>query len=452
MNILIVGCGKVGQRLAEQLCRDEDNDITIVDVRRNMVINTTNRFDIMGVVGSGTNLDILMEAGAEAADILIAVTGSDEVNMLACLMAKKLGNCQTIARIRKPEYRKALSLLKEDLGLAMIINPEQAAAMEIARVLQFPSAIQIDPFAKGKVEILKIRIPGGSVLNDLQVCDISAKLNCDILVCGVERGESAFIPDGNFVLKSGDYISIIASLQNGANFFEKIGVKTNRVKDTMIVGGGNTAYYLAAQLIKMGIKVKIIEKNSERCDELCDLLPKATVICGDGTENRVLLEEGLERIDSFVSMTSIDEENVMLSLYAKSKTDGKVITQINHVDYENVIDNLDLGTTVYPKDITAEYILRFVRAKNNSIGSNIETIHLILDGKAEALEFRIRENSPVINTSLDSLNLKSNILIACIIRGGKIIIPKGQDVIISGDTVIVVTSHEGFEDISDILK
>lgn len=452
MNIIIVGCGKVGRKLAEQLSYENEHNITVIDINRGFVTETTNKYDVMGVVGSGTNLEMLEEAGADKADILIAVTGSDEVNLLACLMAKKLGDCKTIARVRKPEYRKTIGLLKEDLGLAMIINPEYAAATEIARLLRFPSAIQIDTFAKGRVEILKLRIPENSPLDELKICDISSKLNCDVLVCGVERGHEAFIPGGNFVLKAGDEISIVASIRNGIYFFKKIGIKTNRVKETMIVGGGETSFYLADLLLQTGFDVKIVEKKPERCDELCDLLPKATIINGDGTENRLLLEEGLENIGSFVSMTNIDEENVMLSLYAKSKTEGKVITKINRMEYDDVIGALDLGTIIYPKDITADHIVKFVRATNNSIGSDIETMHRILDGKAEALEFKIKENSPVLNKTLESLNLKQNIIIACINRNGKIIIPRGQDVIMPGDGVIVVTAHEGFKDISDILK
>lgn len=452
MNIIIVGCGKVGRKLAEQLSYVKEHNITVIDINKTYISDTVNKYDVMGIVGSGTNLEMLEEAGTDKADILIAVTGSDEVNLLACLMAKKLGDCKTVARVRKPEYRKAIGLLKEDLGLAMIINPEFAAASEIARLLRFPSAIQIDTFAKGRVEILKLKISQESPLNGLKIADISGKLNCDVLVCGVERGSEAFIPGGNFVLQAGDEISIVSSIKNGTYFFKKVGVKTNRVKETMIVGGGETAFYLADLLIRSGIDVKIFEKNPQRCDELCDLLPRATIINGDGTENRLLLEEGLENVSSFVSMTNIDEENVMLSLYAKTKTEGKVITKINRSEYDNVIGTLDLGTVIYPKDITADHIIKFVRATNNSIGSNIETMHRILDGKAEALEFKIKENSPVLNKTLDSLNLKDNILIACISRGGKVIIPRGQDVIMPGDGVIVVTAHEGFKDISDILK
>lgn len=452
MKIIIVGCGKVGQKLAERLNQEKEHSITVVDIKYDVIQDTTNSFDVMGVVGSGTNIDTLKEAGIENADILIAVTGSDELNLVVCLMAKKLGKSRTIARVRKPEYNKMIHLLKEDLSLAMVINPERTAASEIARVLRFPSAIQIDTFAKGRIEILKFKIPENSPLDNLKVGDIVAKLNCDILVCGVERGEDAFIPGGNFVLKSGDLISIVSSIPNGAYFFKKIGFNTNRVKDTMIIGGGETGYYLANQLIETGINVKIIEQDATRCDELCQLLPKATIINGDGTDNRLLLEEGIESAESVVSLTNIDEENILLSLFAKSKSNAKIVTKINRIAYDEVIDKLDLDTTIYPKNITAEYIIRFVRAKNNTIGSNIETMHLILDGKAEALEFRISENSPVSNITIETLKLKKNILIACINRNGKIIIPRGKDMILPNDTVIVVTLKSGFTDISDILE
>ncbi len=452
MKIIVVGCGKVGQKIVEKLCNEGEHDITIVDLRSNVVSDLAAEFDIMGVVGSGAAYETLLDAGVEDADLLIAVTGTDELNLLSCFVAKKAGDCQTIARVRKPEYTSKLHLFKDDLGLAMIINSEHAAATEMARCLRFPSAIQIDTFAKGRIEILKFRIPENSVLNRMKIKEMGQKLNCDVLVCGVERDDEAFIPGGDFELKSGDLISIVASLENGTYFFKKIGVKTNRVKDTVIVGGGDTAYYLAYQLIQSGIDVKIIEKNSDRCKQLCKLLPKATVINGDGTDNRVLVEEGLEYAESFVSLTNIDEENILLSLFAKSKMNGKLITKINRIAYDNVIKNLDLDTTVYPKNITAEYILRFVRAKNNSIGSNIETMHTILDGKAEALEFRILNDSPVSGIPLESLKLKNNILVACINRKGSVIIPRGSSVILPGDTVVVVTTHTGFNDIRDILE
>lgn len=452
MNIIIVGLGKVGQKLVERLNREAEHSITVIDLRRAVVEDTVNTYDVMGVVGGGAGIETLEEAGIHRADILIAVTGSDELNLLTCLVARKLSGCSTIARVRNPEYKKEVQLFQEDLGLAMVINPEYTAAREIARLLRFPSAIQIDTFAKGRVEILKFRIQPGSPLTDLKVVDIAQKLNCDILVCGVERGEEAFIPGGDFVLRQGDYISIVATIKDASHFIKKIGLKTDKVKNTLMVGGGRTALYLANLLLKAGIDVTIIEQNAARCDELCALLPKATIIHGDGTENRLLLEEGIQQAESFVALTNIDEENVMLSLYAKTQTQGKIITKINRITYDEVISNLGLDTIIYPKDITAEYILRFVRAKNNSIGSNIETMHDILDGKAEALEFNILKNAPIANQTIESLSLKPGILIACINRNGTIITPRGKDVILPGDTVIVVTTSKGFTDISDIME
>lgn len=452
MNIIILGCGKVGETLAVSLEEESGHNITVIDLRYNTIQTIINNYDIMGVVGNGMDTEILKEAGVETADIFIAVTGSDELNLMACLMAKKLGADRTIARVRTPVYSKNLHLIKEELGLAMVINPERTAASEIARILRFPSAIEIDTFAKGRIEILKFIIPENSLLDNLQVYEIVSKLNCDILVCGVERDGEAFIPGGDFVLKSGDAISIVGSIKSVTYFFKKIGIKTNSVKDTMIIGGGETAYYLASQLLQTGINVKIIEQNESKCEKLCELLPKAEIINGDGTDNRLLLEEGLENADSVVSLTNIDEENVLLSLFAQSKSKAKIITKINRIAYDEVIGRLNLGTTIYPKNITAEYIVRFVRATQNSIESNIETMHLILDDKAEALEFRIKENSPILDKRIDSLSLKDNILIACISRGGKVIIPRGRDMILMGDTVIVVTLKSGFKDINDILK
>ncbi len=452
MNIIIVGCGKVGQKLAQDLSSEKEHNVTVIDIKHNVTQDIINRNDVMGVVGSGASIDTLLEAGIKDTDILIAVTGSDELNLLTCLVAKKSGARRTIARVRKPEYSKELNLFKGDLGLAMIINPEQAAASEIARVLRFPSAIQIDTFAKGRVEILKFRIGDNAILDNMKVSEIHSKLNCDVLVCGVERGEQAFIPKGDFVLEGGDLISIVASLKNGSAFFKKAGIKTNKAKNTIIVGGGATAYYLAQQLLQTGINVKIIEQDEKRCEELCSLLPKAAIIHGDGSEKNLLLEQGIEGVESFVALTNIDEENIMLSLFAKSKTDGKLVTKINRIAYDEVINTLNLDTIIYPKNITAEYIVKFVRAKKNSMGSNIETMHYILDGKAEALEFRIGEDSPVLNMPIEKLRLKKDILIACINRNGRIINPKGSDIILPQDTVIVVTTETGFKDINDILE
>ncbi|MBR4173701.1 MAG: Trk system potassium transporter TrkA, partial [Clostridia bacterium] len=432
------------------LAQEKEHNITIIDLKYSVVQDLINEFDIMGVCGSCSDLDTLKEAGIESADILIAATGADELNLLTCFMAKKVGGCQTIARVRNPEYGKELHIFKEDLGLAMIINPEDTAAREIARILRFPSVIKIDTFAKGRVEILKFRVTPDLPVANMRIADMSMRFGGEVLVCGVERGENAYIPNGDFVIESGDFVSIVSSPEGSVDFFKKIGVKTNSVKNTVIVGGGATAYYLAKRLIAAGIRVKIIEQNAARCDKLCELLPKASIINADGTENRVLLEEGLDKAESFVALTNIDEENVLLSLFAKTRMNGKIVTKVNRIEYDEVLDGLDLDTIIYPKNITADYIVRFVRAKKNSIGSNIETMHLVLDGKAEALEFRIHDGSPIANTPLEQLKLKDNTRIACINRGGVVITPHGKDEINTGDTVIVVTTNKGSKDISDI--
>jgi len=452
MNIIIVGCGKVGQKLAEKLSQEKEHNITVIDLRYDVVQDLINEYDIMGVCGSCSDIDTLTDAGVADADLLIAATGADELNLLTCFMAKKVGGCQTIARVRNPEYTKELHLFKEDLGLAMIINPEDAAAREIARILRFPSVIKIDTFAKGRVEILKFKVSAKSPIENMKISDIRTKFGGEIIICGIERGENAYIPNGDFVVNTGDFVSIVASPAESVDFFKKIGIKTNSVKDTIIVGGGATAYYLAKHLISSGIRVKIIEKNAARCDKLCELLPKASIINADGTENRVLLEEGLERAESLVTLTNIDEGNILLSLFAKTIMNGKIVTKVNRIAYDEVIDGLDLDTVIYPKNITADYIVRFVRAKKNSLGSNIETMHLILDGKAEALEFRIADNSPIANVPLEELKLKDNTRIACINRKGTIITPRGKDKILPMDTVIVVTTNTGAKDISDIFK
>ncbi len=450
MKIIIVGCGKVGKTLAEELNK-EDNEVTVIDRRYAEVESLSNKFDVMGVVGNGASYKTQMEAGIEKADILIAVTGSDELNLLCCLIAKRAGNCQTIARVRNPEYSEEIGFVKGALGLAMTINPEFAAAQEIARVLRFPSAIKIDTFAKGRVEMLKFRVPGESRLNGMLVMNIAPKLGADVLVCAVERDGEIFIPKGDFRLQEKDVVSIIAGPKKASDFFKKIGIETHQVKDTMIVGGGDTGYYLAKLLQPMGIGIKLIEQNEERCNLLSELLPKAQIIHADGSEQIVLIEEGVGQAEAFVALTNIDEENVMLSLFARSQTSGKIATKINRMDFDRVIKELDLDTTVYPKKITALYILQFVRAMKNSIGCNVETMYRILDDKAEALEFVVKDSSELPGIPLEKLKIKENTLVACIIRGRQIIIPRGKDEMRVGDSVVVTTTL-GLKDIRDVIS
>ena len=451
MKIIIVGCGKVGLTLAERL-NQENHDITLIDSDYTTVRTAADSLDVMAVTGNGAIYQVQMEAGIKEADLLIATTNSDELNILCCLIAKKTGNCHTIARIRNPEYSAEVNFIREELNLSLAINPELAAAHEISRLLRFPSAIKIDTFAKGRVELLQCKISEGSVLSGQPLTYISNGLHCDVLICSVERGEEVYIPSGNFELQEKDVITVVASSKKANEFFRKIGMATNRIKSCMIVGGGETTYYLAKQLLPMGISIKIIEQNKERCNELSDLLPQAMIIHGDGTERNLLYEEGLVQAHSFVSWTSLDEENIMLSLFAQSVSKAKTITKVHRIDYDEIIDKLDLGSVLYPKHITSEYILQYVRAMQNSIGSNVETLYRLIDGKAEALEFRVRERSELVGVPLKELQLKENLLIACINRRGTIITPGGQDTIEVGDTVVVVTTNKGFHDLRDILK
>lgn len=451
MKIIIVGLGKVGQTLADELSR-EGNDITVVDCREEAVRAVSAQYDLMGVVGNGAGYSTLMEAGIEEADLLLAVTSSDELNLLCCLIARKAGNCQTIARVRSYEYSTEIDFIKEELGLAMIINPEATAAAEIARNLKFPSAIDVDSFAKSRVDILKFRVPDQSVLDNMKLSELSAKLHSNVLICGVERGDEFKIPDGNMVLKAKDMISFVSEAGDANQFFSKAGIVSNQVKNILIVGGGSVAFYLSKMLLAAGIRVKIIEKDLKRCEQLCELLPKATIVHGDGADKDLLMEEGIERYESFASLMNIDEENILLSLYAKKIGNMKTITKVSHIDFEEVIRELNLDTIIHPKEITAEHIIRYVRSMKNSMGSNMETLHKIIDGKAEALEFVIRYKTRVTDTPLYELKIRKGILVACITRRGRVIIPRGSDQMQIGDTVIIVTRHRGLNDIDDILE
>lgn len=451
MNIIIVGCGKVGQTLAAQL-NEEGNNITVVDTDAVRVNQLATKLDVMGIAGNGATHAIQSEAGVKNADLLIAVTGSDELNMLCCLIAHKESRCKTIARIKKPEYGDDIRFLQEELGIAMVVNPEQAAAAEIARVLRFPSAIKIDTFAKGKVELLKFRLPEGSPLIGKTVRDIVEKLGCDVLICTVERGEQAYIANGNFAFADKDVISLIASPRNASDFFRRIGYKIRSVKDVMIAGGGEIAHYLTEMLLRAGIAVKIIEKNPLVCEELSSKWQGVTIVCGDASDQDLLLEENITQAGAFVALTNIDEENILLSLFAKRAGHGKVITKINRIDFASVISHLDLDSTIYPKNITADQIERYVRATANTVGSNMETLYHVIPGKVEAAEFAVSDSSAVTNTPLSDLKLKKDVLVAAIIRDGLVIIPRGKDTIQAGDSVVIVSKVLSLHNLTDVLE
>ena len=452
MNIIIAGCGKVGRALAEQLSR-EKHDITVIDRKPEAIQQITNIADVRGVVGNGASFEIQMDAGIDTADLMIAVTDADEVNLLCCLIAKKAGGCQTIARVRNPVYHHEIHHIKDDLGLSMVINPEWAAAMEMARLLRFPSAIDIDTFANGRIELLRFQLEEQNPLCNNKIKDLHMLSRCEVLICIVERGNEVLIPSGEVELKAGDMISVVASPVNASRFFKTIGIETNQVKNTMIIGGGKISFYLAKRLLEMGIQVKIIEKDRDACERLCEILPKAMIINGDGTDRELLAEEGLAKAEGFAALTNMDEENVMLALYAKSMSKAKKITKINRNTFDTIISSLNIGSLIYPKHITSETILQYVRAMQNSIGSNVETLYRLVDGNAEALEFVIKGKSEVTNIPLQELQLKPHILVCAINRKGKIIIPKGQDCIQEGDSVVIITTDCGaYKDIRDIMK
>ena len=451
MNIIIVGCGKVGSTLAKQLS-NEGHNISIIDTNERVVEEFSNNYDVMGIVGNGAAHSIQKSAGIEKAHLLIAVTGSDELNLLCCLIARKAGNCETIAKVRNPIYNREIEFIKEELGLSMVINPEYEAASEIARILRFPSVIDINVFNKGSVELLSFKVQEQSILHNMKVHEIRGKLKCDILVSMVERGEEVIIPNGEFIIQENDVISLIASHKKATEFFIKIGMMNNPVKNTMLIGGGHISYYLAKRLLKYGINVTIVEKKEDRCEELSELIPEAIIIHGDGTDKELLMEEGITEAESFASLTGLDEQNVLLSLYANSKMKGKIITKVNKISFDEVIDNLNLGSIIYPKFITMQSILQYVRAMNNSIGSNVETLYKIKKDKAEALEFYVNEGSKLVGIPLEKLKLKDNLIICSIKRKGEIITPNGQDCIKKGDYVIVVTTNIGLQDLSDILR
>lgn len=451
MQIVIVGGGKVGTALVRSLSQ-EDNNICIVDVKADVVRQLATEYDVMGMVGNGASYGVLKEAGIETADLLIAVTEHDELNLLCCVIARKASKCQTIARVRNPMYSQEKRFLQRELGLSMIINPEQTAASEIASLLGFPSALGIDSFAGGKVEMIRFKIPSDSKLDGKTLRDVNAMTGGDFLICAVDRNGQVAIPDGNFIMRSGDVVSLVTSRKSAKIFFEKINMNTNRAKNTMIVGGGKITLYLAKMLDNLGIAVKIIEKNPDRCLELSEALPHATIINGDGSDEAFLKEERIDTMDAFVALTNLDEENILLSLMAKRKVSRKVVTKINREQLNEVIHNLEIDSVVYPKLLTAQKILRYSRATKNSIGSNVKTLYRMYDDKVEALEFVITENSKLTGIPLAKMKRKKDLLIGAIIRNDKLVIPDGQTEIMPGDSVIVVTTHLGLQDAGDVLE
>lgn len=443
MRIIIVGGGKVGLTLSEQLCQ-EGHNITLLDTNPSIVEQAVNSLDIQGIVGSGTSYKAQIEAGIASADVLIAVTDKDETSLLSCLIAKKAGNCKTIARVRDPEYYSEIRFIQEELGLAMAINPDITVANEIERLIQVPSALEVDTFAKGRATIIRIQIPENSPLDNTAIYELHSKISDKMLVCILEHGEEIIIPNGTTILHAGDYISVVLPLYETMAILKKIGIDAKPVKSIMVAGGGMISYYLAEKLLRGKQQVKIIEKDLARCNALSEKLPKAMIICGDASDEELLEEEGISEVDAFVSLTNFDEGNVLTSLYANEVSKGKIITKISRISFEKILANLPIGTTMFSKYITAEQIIRYVRAMSNSEHPDeILTLYKMLGGKAEALELKVKKGTAAANIAgipLMKLKIRKDVIIGCITRKGKMIIPNGNDTMEIGDTVIVVTT------------
>ncbi|MBO5324176.1 MAG: Trk system potassium transporter TrkA [Oscillospiraceae bacterium] len=442
MHIIIAGDGKVGSTLARQLAA-EKHDITLIDNNHSVLTSSMERLDVMAVHGNCAAMDTLLQAGVKDAELLIAATSADEVNLLCCTTAHGINpKLHTIARIRNPEYTEQIFALRNIFGLSMSINPEKQAAREIARLLKYPGFLRRDTFVKGRVEIVELRIEEGSKLCNVSLSDMHSIVKAKVLVCAVLRNGTAVAPNGNFVLQEGDRIFVTAPTENLTILLKNLGIITKRARHVILCGGGRVSYYLAAQLDKDGVAVQIIESDHNRCLELAELLPNVAVIHGDATDQNVLEAEGLLNSDALVSLTGIDELNMIISLYAGSRGVPQVITKLGHAENRNIIDNLSLGSIVCPKDLCCNQIIRYVRAMQNQTGAAV-SLHTIADGQAEAVEFMVDERTLHCDTPLKDLKLKPNVLIASISHGSKTEIPNGNSTFRKGDSLVIVTSGRG---------
>ena len=452
MKIVIIGDGKVGYKLAEHL--SEDNyDVVLIDNNEEKLKEAINNLDVNCFAGDGVSVEVQAEAGVPDADLVIACASTDELNMLSCLVAKRLGAKHTIARVRNPLYYHQIDLLKEDLHLSMVINPEFAVANEIARNLILPDASKVETFVKGRLELVEFPVREESPVIGYKLADIYSKFQIKILICAIKRGSEVFIPDGEFVIEEGDKLHIAAAHREIEQFFSRLGNRRRRVRNVLICGGGRVGFYLAKKLCSMGMDVKIVEQSQARCEDLCEELPKVTVIHGDATDHDLLLEEGVRDADALVALTGVDEENIIMGLFAKKQGVQKIIAKVNEDSRAQMVEGLGIDSIVSSKNATVDAIFSYVRARQNSLTSaNIESMYRLVDDRVEALEFVIKEETKYTNIALKDLKTKPNNLIACIGRKRQMIIPSGNDSIRVGDTVVVITKSKKIQDITDILE
>ena len=452
MNVVIIGNGKMGSTLCDLLV-DEGHDITVVDNKPAALKKVIDRQDIMCVEGNGATVAVQQDAGVNKAGLVIASTPSDELNMLCCLIAKKLGAKRTISRVRNPEYFGQINLIKDDLGLSMVLNPELSTAEEILRMLVFPAAAKVEVFQKGRLELVEHVVPETAPVVGLTLAEVYKKIKIQCLICAVQRDQEIYIPDGQFILQKGDRIHICAAHKEIERFFHTNGVLKTKIKNVMIVGGGRIAYYLTQSLTNMGMHVKIIECNPDICNMLAELLPKAIIINADGSDQEVLLEEGIENVDAYVALTGLDEENIIMSLYGAQNSHAKVITKVNRDSYIELANQLGLDSVVSPRHLATNYLLGYIRSLKNTAGSSIESLYNLVGNRVEAAEFRVRDKiEGLVGIKLREMKLKKNILICAILRNREIIIPNGNDSISVGDSVIIVAKEHKFSTIKDILR
>ena len=452
MKIIVVGCGKIGTTIIASLVA-EGHEVTAIDCRNEALAEISNIYDVIGITGNGGDCETLAEAEVDKAQLVVAVTGSDELNMLCCYIARQMGAAHTIARIRSPEYNDgSLASMKQYLQLSSAINPEKLAAGELYHILRLPSAVKIETFSHHKFEMIELILRPDSPLAGVPLSQLRSRFQAKFLVCVVQRGEDVFIPGGQFVLQDGDKVGITASPAEFQKLLKSIGGMRKQARHVMILGGSRTAYYLAKRLLAAGATVKIIEQDKELCEELCTLLPKATIIHGDGSQQELLLEEGLESTDAFVSLTGMDEQNILLSFFAASHQVPKVISKVNRDELGALAQRLGLECIVSPRKTIANILVRYARALENSLGSNVENLYKLMDDGAEALEFNVKDDPRLVRIPLKTLQLKPQVLIAGILRGREPIIPSGEDVILPGDRVVVIAAAGHFRDLADIIK
>ncbi len=452
MNVLVVGCGKIGTTLIAGLTA-EGHNVVAIDHHAVPLTEITNIYDVVSICGNGADSDTLLEAGVRKADLFIAVTGSDDTNMLSCLLAKRLGAAHTIARIRNPEYNdKSLNFLKRELDLSMSINPELLAAQELYKILKLPSAVKVETFSRRNFEMIELLLKEDTPLDGVALSQLREKYQAKFLICVVQRGEDVYIPDGSFVLKAGDRIGLMAQTAEIHKLMREMHMFTKQARDVMILGGSRTAYYLAKQLLAGGSTVTIIERDEKLCQELCAAIPKAVIICADGAQPEVLLEEDLASRDAFVALTGMDEANALIALFASSKKVPKVIAKVNRDELSTLAERLGVDCIVSPRAIITDVVLRYARALQNSMGSKVETLYHLMDGSVEALEFIVNTEFSALGVPLKDMKIKPGILIGGIIRDRATIIPGGNDTIMSGDRVIVVATGRRLQDLEEILK